>query len=125
MAHSTPGAVAFVIECDGLVILHTGDFKLAKTAPLADRTRLEPFAEWGRRGVDVMLGDSTGAETPGVTAHEDDIIPGIEGRVRRGGRPGHRHLLLVVDSPHRAHRAGGRSGRAARSLSRAGGSWRT
>jgi len=78
VAHSTPGSVAFVIECAGLVILHTGDFKLAKTAPVAERTNLEPFAFWGRRGVDVMLGDSTGAETPGVTGHEDDIIPGIE-----------------------------------------------
>ena len=78
VVHSTPGAVSFVIECQGLVILHTGDFKLAKTAPLGDRTNLEAFAEWGRRGVDVMLGDSTGAEIPGVTGHEDDIIPGIE-----------------------------------------------
>lgn len=78
VAHSTPGAVAFVVECDGLVVLHTGDFKLAKTAPLADRTNLEAFAEWGRRGVDLMLGDSTGAETPGVTGHEDDILAGIE-----------------------------------------------
>lgn len=78
VAHSTPGSVAFVIECGGLVILHTGDFKLAKTAPLADRTNLEAFAEWGRRGVDLMFGDSTGAETPGVTGHEDDVIPGIE-----------------------------------------------
>ena len=42
--------MAFVIECDGFVILHTGDFKLAKTAPVADRTNLEAFAEWGRRG---------------------------------------------------------------------------
>jgi ribonuclease J len=79
VAHSTPGAVAFVIECDGLVILHTGDFKLAKTAPASDRTNLEAFAEWGRRGVDLMFGDSTGAETPGITGHEDDVIPGIEG----------------------------------------------
>ncbi len=78
VAHSTPGSVAFVIECNGLVILHTGDFKLAKTAPAADRTNLEAFAEWGRRGVDLMFGDSTGAETPGVTGHEDDVIPGIE-----------------------------------------------
>jgi ribonuclease J len=78
VAHSTPGSVAFVIECGGLVILHTGDFKLAKTAPAADRTNLEAFAEWGRRGVDLMFGDSTGAETPGVTGHEDDVIPGIE-----------------------------------------------
>ncbi len=78
VAHSTPGAVSFVIECQGLILLHTGDFKLAKTAPVADRTSLEAFAEWGRRGVDVMLGDSTGAEIPGVTGHEDDVIPGIE-----------------------------------------------
>ncbi len=78
VTHSTPGAVAFVIECGGLVILHTGDFKLAKTAPIADRTSLEAFAEWGRRGVDIMFGDSTGAEIPGVTGHEDDVIPGIE-----------------------------------------------
>ena len=78
VAHSTPGAVAFVVECGGLVVLHTGDFKLAKTAPLADRTNLEPFAEWGRRGVDVMLGDSTGAEIPGETEHEDAVIPAIE-----------------------------------------------
>jgi ribonuclease J len=78
VAHSTPGAVAFVIECAGLVILHTGDFKLARTAPAAERTNLEAFAEWGRRGVDLLLADSTGAETRGETGHEDDIIPGIE-----------------------------------------------
>lgn len=77
VAHSTPGSVAFVIECGGLVILHTGDFKLAEAAA-ADRANLEAFAEWGRRGVDLMFGDSTGAETPGVTGHEDDVIPGIE-----------------------------------------------
>lgn len=79
VAHSTPGALAFVIECQGLVILHTGDFKLAKTAKASERTDLEAFAHWGRLGVDVMLGDSTGAETKGVTGHEDDVIPGIEG----------------------------------------------
>ncbi|MEO5762627.1 MAG: ribonuclease J [Vicinamibacteria bacterium] len=78
VAHSTPGAVAFVIECNGLVIMHTGDFKLAKTAPEAERTHLEAFAEWGRRGVDVLLSDSTGAETRGTTADEDAVIPGIE-----------------------------------------------
>jgi len=78
VAHSTPGALAFVIECQGLVILHTGDFKLAKSAPRAERTDLEAFAEWGRRGVDLMLSDSTGAETPGVTGHEDDVLPGLE-----------------------------------------------
>ncbi len=78
VAHSTPGSVAFVIECGGLVVLHTGDFKLAKTARPADRTNLEAFAEWGQRGVDVMLSDSTGAEIAGETEPEDAVIPGIE-----------------------------------------------
>ena len=32
VAHSTPGAVAFVIECAGLVVMHTGDFKLSPSA---------------------------------------------------------------------------------------------
>ena len=78
VAHSTPGAVAFVIECNGLVLIHTGDFKLAKTAPLSERTDLPAFAEWGRRGVDLLMSDSTGAETPGVTEAEDAVIPGVE-----------------------------------------------
>lgn len=78
VAHSTPGSVAFVIEVAGLVILHTGDFKLAKTAPESERTDLAPFAEWGRRGVDLMLSDSTGAETKGVTGHEDEVLAGVD-----------------------------------------------
>lgn len=112
VAHSTPGSVAFVIECQGLVILHTGDFKLAKTAPVADRTNLELFAEWGRRGVDVMLSDSTGAETPGVTGHEDDIIPGIEGAFEEAeGRVIATCFSSSIPRIERIARAGGKAGR--------------
>ena len=35
VAHSTPGSVAFVIECGGLVVLHTGDFKLTSDVEMA------------------------------------------------------------------------------------------
>jgi ribonuclease J len=112
VAHSTPGAVAFVIECHGLVILHTGDFKLAKTAPVADRTNLEPFAEWGRRGVDVMLGDSTGAETAGVTGHEDDVIPAIEGAFAEApGRVIATCFSSSIPRIERIARVGGNQGR--------------
>jgi ribonuclease J len=112
VTHSTPGSVAFVIECHGLVILHTGDFKLARTAPLAERTHLEPFAQWGRRGVDLMFGDSTGAETAGVTAHEDDIVPGIEGAFAEAeGRVIATCFSSSIPRIERIARVGGRQGR--------------
>lgn len=112
VAHSTPGSVSFVIECQGLVILHTGDFKLAKTAPVAEQTNLAPFAEWGRRGVDVMLGDSTGAETPGVTGHEDDIIPGIEAAFdEASGRVIATCFSSSIPRIERIARVGGKQGR--------------
>ena len=112
VAHSTPGSVSFVIECQGLVILHTGDFKLAKTAPLAERTNLEPFAEWGRRGVDVMLGDSTGAETAGVTGHEYDIIPGLEAAFDEAeGRVIATCFSSSIPRIERIARVGGKQGR--------------
>lgn len=112
VAHSTPGSVSFVIECGGLVILHTGDFKLAKTAPAAERTNLAAFAEWGRRGVDLMLGDSTGAETPGVTGHEDDIIPGIEAAFDKApGRVIATCFSSSIPRIERIARVGGKQGR--------------
>jgi len=112
VAHSTPGSVAFVVECGGFVVLHTGDFKLAKTAPASDRTNLEPFAEWGRRGVSVMLGDSTGAETPGVTGHEDDVIPGLEAAFDEAeGRVIATCFSSSIPRIERIARVGGRRGR--------------
>lgn len=112
VAHSTPGSVAFVIEVLGLVILHTGDFKLAKSAPAAARTNLEAFAEWGRRGVDVMLGDSTGAETPGVTGHEDEVIPGIEAAFHEAeGRVIATCFSSSIPRIERIARVGGQQGR--------------
>ncbi len=113
VAHSTPGAVAFVIECQGRVILHTGDFKLARTAPRGDRTDLDAFAEWGRRGVDIMFGDSTGAETPGETGHEDEVIPGIEATFAEAeGRVIATCFSSSIPRIERIARIGGRRGRA-------------
>jgi ribonuclease J len=112
VAHSTPGSVAFVIECQGLVILHTGDFKLAKTAPMGERTSLAAFAEWGRRGVDVMLCDSTGAETEGTTGHEDDVIPGIEAAFDEApGRVIATCFSSSIPRIERIARVGGKQGR--------------
>jgi ribonuclease J len=88
MAHSVPDTVAIVLEVGGLRILHTGDYKLDHTPVDGLRTDVGMLAEIGNRGVDLLLGDSTNAERPGVTGSERlvgeafrQIIPVREGRV--------------------------------------------
>jgi ribonuclease J len=88
MAHSVPDTVAIVLEAGGLRVVHTGDYKLDHTPVDGLRTDVGRLAEIGNRGVDLMLGDSTNAERPGVTGSERlvgeafrQIIPVREGRV--------------------------------------------
>jgi ribonuclease J len=88
MAHSVPDTVAIMLEAGGLRILHTGDYKLDHTPVDGLRTDVGRLAEIGNRGVDLLLGDSTNAERPGVTGSERlvgeafrQIIPVREGRV--------------------------------------------
>ena len=88
MAHSIPDSVAVVLETPGGRIVHTGDYKIDHTPVDGFRTDLGKLADIGNRGVDVLLGDSTNAERPGVTPSEKtvgevfrQIIPQREGRV--------------------------------------------
>jgi ribonuclease J len=88
MAHSIPDSVAVVLETPGGRIVHTGDYKIDHTPVDGYRTDLGKLADIGNRGVDILLGDSTNAERPGVTPSEKtvgevfrQIIPQREGRV--------------------------------------------
>jgi ribonuclease J len=88
MAHSVPDTVAIVLECGAGRVLHTGDYKLDYTPVDGLKTDVGKLAEIGNRGVDLLLGDSTNAERPGVTGSERlvgeafrHIIPVREGRV--------------------------------------------
>jgi len=88
MAHSVPDTVAILLEAGGQRVLHTGDYKLDHTPVDGLRTDVGKLAEIGNRGVDLLLGDSTNAERPGVTGSERlvgeafrQIITVREGRV--------------------------------------------
>ena len=88
MAHSVPDNVGVVLETDGLRVLHTSDYKLDHTPIDGLKTDVGRLAELGNRGVDLLLGDSTNAERPGVTGSERlvgdafrQIIPLRKGRV--------------------------------------------
>ncbi|MGH3052985.1 MAG: ribonuclease J [Gaiellaceae bacterium] len=88
MAHSIPDCVAVVFETPGGRVVLTGDYKIDHTPVDGFRTDLGRLAELGNRGVDLLLGDSTNAERPGVTESERtvgevfrQIIPQRDGRV--------------------------------------------
>jgi ribonuclease J len=88
MAHSIPDAAAVVLETPGGRVVHTGDYKLDHTPVDGQRTDVGRLAEIGSRGVDLLLGDSTNAERPGVTESERvvgeafrQIFPRREGRI--------------------------------------------
>ena len=88
MAHSVPDNVAFVLEADGLRVLHTSDYKLDHTPVDGFKTDVGKLADLGNSGVDLMLGDSTNAERPGFTGSERlvgdafrQIIPLRKGRI--------------------------------------------
>src|SRR5262249_12434261 len=70
MAHSVPDNVAFVLEAQGLRVLHTSDYKLDHTPVDGFKTDVGKLADLGNAGVDLMLGDSTNAERPGFTGSE-------------------------------------------------------
>src|SRR5437762_11877951 len=88
MAHSIPDSAAVVLETPGGRCVHTGEYKLAHTPVDGQRTDVGRLAEVGSRGVDLLLGDSTNAERPGITKSERvvgeafrQIFPGREGRI--------------------------------------------
>ena len=88
MAHSIPDAVAIVIETPAGRVLHTGDWKLDHTPVDGLKTDVGRLAELGNKGIDLMLGDSTNAERPGMTGSERlvgeafrQIIPLRTGRI--------------------------------------------
>jgi ribonuclease J len=70
MAHSIPDSMAIVIETEAGRVLHTGDWKLDHTPVDGLKTDVGALAEVGNRGVDLLLGDSTNAERPGMTGSE-------------------------------------------------------
>ena len=88
MAHSIPDTVAVVLDTPGGRIVHTGDYKIDHTPVDGFRTDVGKLADLGNRGVDLLLGDSTNAERPGVTPSERtvgeafrSIIPQRKGRI--------------------------------------------
>jgi ribonuclease J len=88
VSHSIPDAAGIAFETPEGIVLHTGDFKLDPTPIDGVPTDLRSFGAIGKRGVRLLLADSTNAERPGYVPSEvtvgerlDEIVNHADGRV--------------------------------------------
>jgi ribonuclease J len=107
--HSIPDGFAVAIHTPFGIILHTGDFKF-DTSPIAgQRVYYERFAELAKKGVKVLLSDSTNAEEPGITPPErlvaeqlKDIFTGSKGKIIIASFASHIHRIQNIFDAARA-----------------------
>jgi ribonuclease J len=78
VTHSIVSAVALAITTPLGVIIHTGDFKVDPTPTDNELFDLHTLADYGKRGVLLLLSDSTNADRPGYTESERAVRPRIE-----------------------------------------------
>ncbi len=86
VTHSIVDAVAIAITTPLGVVVHMGDFKVDPT-PIDNRMfDLHALAEYGKRGVLLLLSDSTNSDRPGYTESERAVRPRLEDIFSRAPR---------------------------------------
>ncbi len=86
VTHSIVDAVALAITTPLGVIIHTGDFKVDPTPTDNVLFDLHSLADYGKRGVLLLLSDSTNVDRPGYTESERAVRPRLEELFSRADR---------------------------------------
>ncbi|HHV19426.1 MAG TPA: ribonuclease J, partial [Thermoanaerobacterales bacterium] len=76
--HSIADAVALAIHTPVGIVVHTSDFKVDYTPIIGDPIDLARFAELGKKGVLLLMSDSTNAERPGYSMSERTVGESFE-----------------------------------------------
>jgi ribonuclease J len=78
ICHSIPDSVGLGITSPAGLVVHMSDFKFDHTPVDGWPTDFAKLAEFSKRGVDLLLSDSTNAERPGWTPSEMVIGPAFD-----------------------------------------------
>jgi len=78
VCHSIPDAVGLGITTPDSLIVHMSDFKFDHTPVDGWPTDFAKLADFSKRGVDLLLSDSTNSERPGWTPSEMVIGPALD-----------------------------------------------
>jgi len=88
MTHSIPDCVGYGITTPMGMVIHSGDYKFDNTPIDGRKPDYARLADFGKRGVLMLMGDSTNAERPGwtqsesiVSAEFDRIFHHAKGRI--------------------------------------------
>jgi ribonuclease J len=77
VSHSIPQGAGIAFDTPEGMVVHSGDFKLDPTPIDGVPTDLPEFAALGRRGVRLLLSDSTNAEMPGFVPSESTLAQAL------------------------------------------------
>lgn len=97
--HSIADAICLYIQTPVASIFHTGDFKIDYTPIDGEPIDLAKFAEIGRRGVDLMMADSTNALRKGYTASEKVVGQTLDGIFREA-----KNRIIIATFSSNVHR---------------------
>ncbi|MGL4913523.1 MAG: ribonuclease J [Romboutsia sp.] len=81
--HSIPDACSIAVHTDQGIIYHTGDFKIDLTPIDGEVMDMHRICELSKKGVLLMLADSTNAERPGSTLSEKTVGAGLDDLFRK------------------------------------------
>jgi ribonuclease J len=112
VTHSIPGCFGMAITTPVGIVLHTGDFKMDHTPVDNESMDYGRLAEFGKKGVLVLMSDSTNVERPGFTRSErevggalDSVFERCEGRIIVATFASNVHRIQqVMDSAHKFNR---------------------
>ena len=83
--HSIPDACSIAVHTDQGIIYHTGDFKIDLTPIDGEVMDIHRICELSKKGVLLLLADSTNAEQPGSTMSEKTVGAGLDDLFRTAG----------------------------------------
>lgn len=78
MNHSIPDTFAVVVHTPVGTVMHTGDFKIDRNNPFDKPADVKKMKELAKKGVRILMADSTNAEHPGQQTSEGDVLDELD-----------------------------------------------